>query len=126
MAKFTMRRVSHSSADAADQLQALCRQLGLQADVVSPRGKALTEQVFGQALTPAQVVERICTDVRKDGLPALLRYTELLDKAVLTGATLRVSDEEFKTAHKAAAPEFLATIRRVRNNILSFQMGLVQ
>src|SRR5204863_7414231 len=107
MERLKMRRISYRATDAADQLQQLCRQLGLQADVVSPRGKALTEQVFGQALTPAQVVERICTDVRKDGLSALLRYTEQLDKAVLTGAKLRVSDEEFEAAHKAAAPEFL-------------------
>ena len=50
------------------QLTDLVRQLGLQADVVSPRGRQLTEKVFGQALTPAQVVERICRDVRTKGL----------------------------------------------------------
>src|SRR5882672_7188493 len=107
MAQFSMRRISHTAADAADQLQQICRQLSLQADVVSPRGKALTEQVFGQALTPAQVVDRICTDVRTQGLAAVLRYTEQLDKAVLTAETLRVSDEEIAAAHKAAAPAFL-------------------
>jgi histidinol dehydrogenase len=76
-------------------------------------------------LTPAQVVERICTDVRTQGAAAVLRYTELLDKAVLTPETLRVSPEEIAAAHKSAAPAFLQTIRRVRDNILSFQMGLV-
>ena len=125
MGKFTMRRISHTAADAADQLQQLCRQLSLQADVVSPRGRALTEQVFGQALTPAQVVERICTDVKQHGLPAVLRYTEQLDKVRLTAETLRVTAEEIAAAHKAAQPAFLETLRRVRNNILSFQMGLV-
>src|SRR2546421_2104268 len=101
MAKFTMRRILHSSADAADQLLELCRQLSLQADVVSPRGRALTEQVFGQALTPAQVVERICTDVRTKGLEAVLRYTAQLDKTTLTAETLRVNDKEIQAAHKA-------------------------
>jgi histidinol dehydrogenase len=125
MAKLTLRRISHVAPDASEQLRALCGQLSLQADVVSPRGKALTEQVFGQALTPAQVVERICTDVRTQGAAAVLRYTELLDKAVLTPETLRVSPEEIAAAHKSAAPAFLQTIRRVRDNILSFQMGLV-
>ena len=125
MANFTMRRISYTADDAAEQLTQLCRQLSLQADVVSPRGKALTEQVFGQPLTPAQVVERICGDVRKEGLPAILRYTEQLDKAHVTPETLRVSAEEIAAAHKAADPAFLATIRRVRNNLLSFQMGLV-
>src|SRR5437660_5395255 len=122
MGKFTMRRISHTAADAADQLQQLCRQLSLQADVVSPRGKALTEQVFGQALTPAQVVERICSDVRARGLPAVLHYTEQFDKVSLTAETLRVSDAEIAAAHKAAQPEFLQTLRRVRHNLLSFQM----
>ena len=125
MGRFTMRRIAFTAADAADQLLELCRQLSLQADVVSPRGKALTEQVFGQALTPAQVVERICTDVRTRGLEAVLRYTAQLDKVTLTAETLRVSDKEIEAAHKAAKPAFLETIRRVRTNILSFQMGLV-
>ena len=125
MERFAMRRISYRAADAVDQLQQLCRQLSLQADVVSPRGKALTEQVFGQALTPAQVVERICTDVRQNGLPAVLHYTAQLDKVVLTAETIRVSDEELKAAHRAAASPFLETLRRVRHNILSFQMGSV-
>src|SRR5258708_8423833 len=120
-----MRRISYRAADAAEQLQQLCRQLSLQADVVSPRGKALTEQVFGAALTPAQVVERICTDVRQRGLPAVLHYTEQLDKVALTAETIRVSDAEIKAAHRAATAPFLETLRRVRHNILSFQMGLV-
>ena len=126
MSAFTMRRIAYTSSDAAEQLQQLCRQLSLQADVVSPRGKALTEQVFGEALTPGQVVERICNDVRTRGLSALLHYTEQLDKVRLTPEMLRVSDAEFEAGHRAADPEFLKTIRRVRNNILSFQMGLVQ
>ncbi|MBM3996152.1 MAG: histidinol dehydrogenase [Planctomycetes bacterium] len=125
MGKLTMRRISHTAADAVEQLYALCRQLGLQADVVSPRGKALTEQVFGQPLTPAQVVDRICTDVRQQGLAAVLHYTEKLDKVRLTPETLRVSKDEIDAAHKSAAPEFLEAVRRVRANILSFQMGLV-
>src|SRR5437764_7001066 len=91
MDKFTMRRIAYSDPDAAEQLQQMCRQLSLQADVVSPRGKALTEKVFGQALTPAQVVERICTDVRQQGLSALLHYTQQLDNASVTSQTLRVS-----------------------------------
>lgn len=125
MGKFTLRRITYDTPDAAAQLHQLTRQLSLQADVVSPRGKALTEQVFGQALTPAQVVDRICTEVRDRGLPALLKYTEQFDKARLTADTIRVTAEELTAAHKAADPKFLETIRRVRNNILSFQMGLV-
>jgi histidinol dehydrogenase len=125
MTKLTMRRIRYEAADAADQLHALCRQLGLQADVVSPRSRALTEQVFGQALTPAQVVERICNDVRQRGVESLLHYTEQFDKVRLTPETLRVNEAEIAAAHKQADAGFLATVRRVRNNLMSFQMGLV-
>jgi histidinol dehydrogenase len=81
--------------------------------------------VFGQPLSPAQVVERICTDVRARGLPAVLHYTEQFDRARLTEETVRVSAADMQEAHAKAAPEFLATIRRVRQNVLSFQMGLL-
>jgi histidinol dehydrogenase len=126
MGRFTMRRISGAAADAADQLRQLVGQLSLQADVISPRGQALTEEVFGRALTPAEVVERICTDVRKQGVQAVLRYTEKLDKVVLTPATIRVSEAELREAHQQAQPQFLETLRRVRHSILSFQLGLVQ
>lgn len=125
MGQFTMRRITHAASDAADQLRQLCGQLSLQADVVSPRGRALTEQVFGAALTPAQVVDRICGDVRTRGAAAVFHYTEQLDRVRLTPETLRVSEAEIAAAHAVARPEFLETIRRVRNNLLSFQMGLV-
>src|SRR4051794_21922649 len=48
-------------------------------------------QVFGEALTPAQVVERIIADVRVDGDDAVRRYTRLIDGRELD--ELRVSDE---------------------------------
>src|ERR1700731_442757 len=125
MANLTMRRIHHAAADAVAELERLRQQLSLQADVVSPRGRQLTEQVFGEPLTPAQVVERICADVRARGLPAVLHYTEKLDRVQLTAETVRVSPAELQQAHAQAAPEFLATIRRVRHNVLSFQMGLL-
>jgi len=125
MASLTMRRIHHAATDAAGELEQLRRQLSLQADVVSPRGRELTEQIFGQALTPAQVAERICTDVKQRGLAAVLHYTEKLDRVKLTAEKLRVDVTELKAAHADADPEFLATIRRVRQNVLSFQMGLL-
>lgn len=124
MGNLTIRRI-HYAADATAELAKLRQSLSLQADVVSPRGRQLTEQVFGQPLTPAQVVERICSDVRQRGLPAVLHYTEQFDRARLTPETVRVSIAELQEAHADAAPEFLATIRRVRQNVLSFQMGLL-
>src|SRR4051812_43057273 len=125
MGTLKLRRIRHTDADAAAQLLELRRRLSLQADVVSPRSRALTEKVFGEALTPAQVVERICRDVRGQGLEAVLSYSEKLDGKRLSAGELRVSAEELKEAHAKADPELLASVRRIRNRILSFQCGLV-
>ncbi len=86
-------------AGSAEILQQLRDQLSPQGDVVSPRGRALTEEVFGAPLTPVQVVEKICTDVRQDGTPALLRYNKALDKADLSAAELRVPAADLAQAH---------------------------
>ena len=125
MSKLKLRRLRHSDPDAAGQLLELRRRLSLNADVVSPRSRALTERVFGAALTPAQVVDRICSDVRVRGVDAVLHYSEQLDNKKLTADQLRVGVDELKAAHAAADPEFLDTVRRVRNRIISYQMGLV-
>ncbi len=101
------------------------KQLSLQADVVSPRGKKLTEAVFGEAAIPARAVERICADVRERGLKAVLDYTEKFDQVRLEADTVRVSKQELAEAHRAADPGFLTTLRRIRHNILSFQFGLL-
>src|SRR4051794_3112574 len=125
MESLSLRRISSANDDAAAQLLALRRRLSLQADVVSPRSRALTEQVFGQALTPSQVVQKICADVRDRGLEAVLHYTQQLDNKKLSKDAIRVSPAELKAAHAAADPEFLETIRRIRKRIISFQSGLV-
>jgi histidinol dehydrogenase len=94
-------------------------------NVVSERGRRLTEEVFGQVLTPQEVVQRICEDVRRDRLEALLRYSRQLDKAEMRPDELRVPDDALRQAHSQAAPEFLATIRRIRDNIVEFQQAIL-
>jgi histidinol dehydrogenase len=123
MAKLKLRRIDCAAADAGlDQLRA---QLSLQGDLVTPRGRELTEAVFGEALPPVRVVERICNDVRSRGLAAVLHYTEKFDRARLDADTIRVSGDDFAEAHAEADKDFLNTIRRVRQKILSFQLGLL-
>jgi histidinol dehydrogenase len=125
MAILNMQRINCLDADAAKQLAALRAKLGSQGDLVTPRGRELTEKVFGEALPPARVVERICSDVRKRGLDAVLHYTEQLDGVRLTPDSVRVRREELDEAHGEADQQFLEVIRRVRQNILSFQLGVV-
>lgn len=126
MAKLQLLRIDTADPSASRQLLRLREQLGAQGDVVSARGRALTEKVFGTLLPPARVVERICADVRARGLEAVLQYTEQLDGARLTAETLRISPTELAEAHAAAEPHFLETIRRIRQNVLAFQCGIVQ
>ena len=90
MQTFTLRRIRLADADATQQLAALRHQLGAQGNVVSARGRQLTEKVFGEALAPVQVVERICTDVRTQGLSAVLHYTQQFDGVRLNRETIRV------------------------------------
>jgi histidinol dehydrogenase len=125
MATLELRRIHCADADAAGRIAQLRAQLSPQGEVVSPRGRELTLAVFGEALPPVRVVERICHEVRHRGLEALLHYTEQLDRVRLTADTLRVSAEELAEAHAAADPSFLETLRRVRQRILAFQLGLV-
>lgn len=103
----------------------LREKLSPRGDVVSERGRQKTLQVFGQALTPVEVVERICEDVQTEGVEALLRYCHRLDGAKLDAATLRVTQEELQSAHAAAEPTFLETIRRIRANIIRFQAAVL-
>ncbi|MBI2824953.1 MAG: histidinol dehydrogenase [Planctomycetia bacterium] len=106
-------------------LAALRERLSPRGDVVSEAGRARTLAVFGEALSPAAVVERICRDVQAHGLAAVLDYSARIDKAELTAETLRVPEEDLVAAHRQAAPEFLATVDRVRRNILEFQTAIL-
>ncbi len=125
MAPLTLQRIHSGTPNAAAQLGRLRAQLGAQGNIVSARGRALTEKVFGEPLPPVRVVERICEEVRTRGLKALLHYTEQLDGAELDADTLRVSRSEMALSHAAANPALLETVRRVRQQIISFQAGIL-
>lgn len=125
MATLNLRRIDCATTDGAAQLGALRAQLNSQGDVVSPRSRELTEKVFGAPLPPQGVVERICADVRTRKLAAVLHYTEQLDKVRLDADTIRVSPQELADAHAGAERAFLDTVRRVRQGVTTFQLGLL-
>src|SRR6185437_1883007 len=79
----------------------------------------------GEPLSPQQVVERICGDVRQRGLPAVLDYSAQIDKAELSAETIRVPEADLAAAHANARPEFLAAVRRIRKNVLDFQTAIL-
>lgn len=120
-----IRRIDTSRDAGLAALDELRARLSPRGDIVSEAGRRKTLEVFGEALVPRQVVERICGDVRKRGLPALMEYTTKLDGTQLTGSSLRVSAAELAAAHASVEPEFLAAVRRIRKNILDFQTAIL-
>ena len=111
--------------DATALFAALREKLSPRGDVVSEAGRQRTIDLFGEPLSPQQVVERICGDVRTGGLASLLDYSEKLDGKQLTADTMRVSEAEFEEAAAKADPDYLAVVRRVRDNVTEFQQAIL-
>ncbi|MFM1902398.1 MAG: Histidinol dehydrogenase [Planctomycetota bacterium] len=118
-------RIDLAEPDGRSRLDALRGKLSSQGDVVSPASRQRTIDVFGEPLTPRQVVARICEDVRAQGLAALLDYTRRIDRADVTADTLLVRPEALAAAHAAAAPAFLDAVRRIRDRVTRFQQAVL-
>jgi len=125
MSALKVRRIELAANNAAAQIQKLRDQFRIDSEIVSAASKKLTVAVFGKPMIPVEAVERICLDVRDNGLEAVLKYTEHFDKVKLKPNMIRVEQGELEAAHAKAAPEFLETLRRIRRNINSFQSGLL-
>ncbi len=120
-----LTEIDCATGDALAVIDALRQRLSPQGDIVSEAGRQRTLEIFGEALSPQQVVERICKDVRDDGIDALLHYTKTLDRKDFTADEIRVPQAELEQAHSLAEPSFLETIRRIRDNIVEFQRAIL-
>jgi histidinol dehydrogenase len=120
-----IQRIDTRQPGAVQAIEALRAKLAPSGEVVSEAGRKKTIEVFGEPLSPAAVVERICGDVRKRGLAAVLEFTAKLDGVTLSAETLRVPANELAAAHAAADKEFLETVRRIRENVLRFQTAIL-
>ena len=118
-------RIDLNSADGRQRLDALRAKLSSQGELVSPAGRQRTIDVFGEPLTPRQVVERICGDVKSKGLASLLDYTRRIDRATVSRESLFVDAAALAAAHAAAEPGFLAAVRRIKANVERFQEALL-
>ena len=120
-----IERLDASSHSFAVEIAKLRKKLSPDGSVVSERGRQLTMSVFGEPLSPQNVVERICNDVKQRSTEAVLHYARALDNPDTTAKTLRVPSESLSQAHKEASPDFLKTIRRIRTNIAEFQSAIL-
>jgi histidinol dehydrogenase len=124
-AVLAISRIDARRPEGLQALDSLRRKLSPQGDVVSPRSRQLTEAVFGAPLTPAEVVRRICSDIRDRGDQALLEYSAKLDDAPLDASRLRVEAATLAEAHRQASSPLLETIRRIRDRIHAFQTSIL-
>ena len=120
-----IRRIDSRREDIHTAMAELRARLSPEGNVVSESGRRRTIDVFGEPLSPAQVVERICRDVAEKGLTAVLDYSARIDKAQLTAETLRVPEAELAAAHAAADQPLLEAVRRIAGNIREFQHAIL-
>ncbi|HUY93375.1 MAG TPA: histidinol dehydrogenase, partial [Pirellulales bacterium] len=118
-------RIDTRNEQWREAISALRERLSPRGNVVSEAGRKRTIEVFGEPLSPEQVVERICGDVRQRGLAAVLEYSAKIDKAELAAEAIRVPEADLAAAHAEARPEFLAAVRRIRQNVLDFQTAIL-
>ena len=111
--------------NARELFRELRDKLSPRGEVVSEAGRQRTIELFGAPLSPREVVRRICDDVRSQGIQAVLHYTARLDRKELTPDTVRVSQAELAEAAAKADPEFLRTVRVIRDNIIEFQKAVL-
>src|SRR3954463_14664813 len=105
--RLKLLRIDTRAADVRQAIVDLRERLSPRGNIVSEAGRKRTIEGFGEPLSPQQVVERICDDVRKNGLPAVLDYSTRIDKAEVTPETLRVPAADLAAAHAGADREFL-------------------
>jgi histidinol dehydrogenase len=120
-----IRRIDSRRDDIRVEMALLRERLSPQGNIVSEAGRRKTIEVFGEPLSPAQVVERICLEVKNRGIDAVLDYSTRIDNARLSAETIRVPQAELDKAHAEADPQFLNAVRRVRENIRSFQTAIL-
>jgi len=125
MTEVQIQRIDARSTHATEALTSLRKQLSPVGNVVSPKGKQLTERIFGEPLMPSQVVERICGQVRETGDTAVRYYSHQLDGKILPPGPFGLHLQILQEAHRAASPEFLKCIRKIRSNVEHFQRAIL-
>ena len=96
-----IQRIDTSQQNIRLELAKLRERLSPRGNIVSEAGRKKTIEVFGEPLSPQDVVTRICEDVRTTGMESLLAYCKSLDGADLDADTchdhtLHLADDEEK------------------------------
>ena len=103
---------------AAEGRRTLLRRLPLDEYEAPPALQASINTLFGEALTPDQVVARILSEVRADGDAAVRHYSRLLDGSTLEA--LRVPQEHIDLAWKRTDPALRDALELAAQRIDAF------
>ncbi len=105
--------------DKAKQL--LTRKDFLESFVASPRLATQIKHIFGEELSPQEVVGRIISDVRNKGDGALFHYTSKLDDVKLD--SLEVSKQELSAAYGMVDNKLVSALRLAAKRIREFHLA---
>lgn len=108
-------RIFHDSTEAC---QTILERRPLDQLEVPPAIAAGIEHIFGEQLTPAQVVDRILADVRERGDAALCDHTRRIDGVELD--SLAVSDAELKAAWRETPIDLREALELAASRIRRF------
>ncbi|MBQ6779209.1 MAG: histidinol dehydrogenase, partial [Acidaminococcaceae bacterium] len=104
----------------AEEIAALLKKKAFDETELSPGVQAACDQMWGEHLTAAQIVDRIVDYVRRVGDEALLYFTNTIDRADLTAETLRVTEKEFDEARTLVDPKVVDSMTRAIMNVKKF------
>jgi histidinol dehydrogenase len=82
-----------------------------------------TKAVWGEALSPQEVVARILNQVKTRGNDAVIEYAAKLDGAELTAESLWVSDAEWEEALSQVSGDLKEALRNACSNIERYHAG---
>ena len=84
---------------------------------LNPKIREANKKLFGADLTAAEVVDRIVSEVRRDGDAAVIKYTKLIDRTEFTAEEFLVSEAEYEAAAQEADPAVLASLKKAAENV---------
>ncbi len=91
--------------------------------IIRMRGREwdkLVQRGFKRRVRVEERVRKIVDAVRSEGDAAVLRYTRQFDRVKLTPRTLRVTEAETSAAFQNISPQFIASLKRVIENVNRF------
>ena len=110
-------RIVNGKDEGVEGIEKLLKKPAFDEVELSPKIREGNKKLFGADLTAAEVVDRIVSDVRRDGDAAAMKYTKLIDRADFTPDEFLVSEAEFEAAEKAADPKVVESLRKSIANV---------